>query len=248
MDAGRHEWVLGAMNQKGAVALHTQFTDNLQGSSVKTPVKTVSVLLIASRLSDSAPVADLLERAEGIRFTSCFTNPVVAAAEAKPDVSVIDVTDPSASCFELARVIRQNHPDCRVMIIGADGSDRSIQDALDVGVRSYLTNQEPPGAVLSAIREVAAGRAVFSGRVCKRLAVSWEGSCRPEARRHLLTPRELEIARFIGMGFSDKEVAVIAKISIKTVEAHCAHIRSKLGLRGRVDIARFAFREGLTSA
>lgn len=217
-------------------------------TAIALPLRTISVLLVVNRSSESAPVVDLLEREESFKLVTCMANAVVAAAEAKPDVSVFDVAGPNATCFETARVIRQNHPRCSVMFIGAEGSNRSIQDALYVGARAYLTKQEPPGAVVSAIREVANGRAVFSGRVCSRFVVNWEGSFRPKPRKHLLTPREIEIARFVGMGFSDKEVAIIAKISIKTVEAHCSHIRNKLGMRGRVDIARFAFREGLTSA
>ncbi|MCH7591526.1 MAG: response regulator transcription factor [Planctomycetes bacterium] len=218
---------------------------------VSSLAKTVSVLLVIERSRESDALVDRLNREEGIEIATCTSNGVAVAVEIEPNVVVFDIDVPDVICFETARVIQRTHPRCRLMFIGAEVDDHSIQEALDVGALAYLTKQEPPSAVATAMREVANGRAVFSGRVCERFVVESDESTDPRrtrARKNLLTAREIEIVRYIAQGLADKEIAAAANISTKTVEAHCAHIRNKLGVRGRVDIARFAIREGLASA
>ena len=82
----------------------------------------------------------------------------------------------NGSCFEIAKVIHKNHPRSSLMFIGADSGDRSIQDALDVGALAYLIKQEPPDAVVTAIGEIASGRAVFSGPVATMILTDGHGN------------------------------------------------------------------------
>ena len=211
----------------------------------------MSVLLVSRRSRASTELSDLLDRDEGIKLATCTDGVVAAVAEAKPNVIVLDIKGTHGTGFATARVIRRNHAHCPMMFIGADGDEETIREALDLGAMAYLTEAEPPRAIVTAIGEVAAGRAVFSAQACRRLGVVRNAPARVESteqRKNLLTAREIEIVRYIAQGLADKEIAKVANISTKTVEAHCAHIRNKLAVRGRVDIARFAFREGLAKA
>ena len=95
-----------------------------------------------------------------------------------------------------------------------------------------------------AVRTVAAGRTFLSDDAQRALMDEWleRGSAEPEDP---LTPRELEVVKLIAEAFTNRQIAETLKLSEKTVESHRANVLSKLGMRDRVELVRYAIRRGL---
>lgn len=171
------------------------------------------------------------------------------AARLQPDLAVLDIDMPGQLCFEAARQIRQQSPATRLVFLSAFSHDRYIEQALAVNAQGYLTKDEPVENVIEALRTIASGASYYSPHVQARLLVDERGRCQlnPQPKTHPteLTRREIEILHYIGRGMSNKEVAAATHLAVRTVETHCARLTEKLGIRGRVELARYAIREGL---
>ena len=102
-----------------------------------------------------------------------------------------------------------------------------------------------------AIREVAAGGFYFSDEIRDRI-VEKDGSYSlaegAKMRSKTLTDREVEVLRYLARGLTKKEIAGLMHLSPKTIESHCARLMDKLDIHDRVELARYAIREGLTEA
>ena len=173
----------------------------------------------------------------------------LAVVRAQPvDLLVLDIDMPGLSPFAAARQVREECPATRVVFLSAYLRDSYLAQALAVEAAGYLVKEDAPEAIVDGLRRAARGRIAFSPAVRARMASHREGvelSDAPAGRLSLLTPRELEVLRYLASGLSRKELARTMRISTKTVEQHCDHLMQKLGIHDRVELARFAIREGL---
>ena len=214
-------------------------------------MRPISVLLA----DDHALVRDMLaahlETDSDLTVVAAASNAQEAvdkAAECGPDVVVLDIDMPGLSAFEAARSIKQSSPQTRVIFLSAFFHDHYIERALEIEASGYITKSEPPESVMEGIRAVTSGTVYFSPEVQARLVVGPSGVGLgevPRTRANLLTARELEILRYLAMGMAKKEIARTTGISVKTVEQHTTHLMDKLDIHDRVELARFAIREGL---
>lgn len=169
--------------------------------------------------------------------------------ELEPDIVLLDIDMPGMLSFEAAREILQCSPKTRVIFLSAFFHDRYIEEALSTGASGYLTKNEPPAKVIAAIRDVARGVSYFSPEVQSRLVVDVDGLSLKNSqstRASLLTRRESETLRYIARGLAKKEVANLMGLSIRTIDSHVRNIMEKLDIHDRVELTRFAIREGLT--
>lgn len=166
-----------------------------------------------------------------------------------PHVVLMDIDMPGASPFETAARMRAGSPEVKLIFLSAYVNDQYIDQALQLQAQGYLSKEEPAEEVIEAIRRAARGATRFSKAVRDRIVLDSGGlslSARSSSRLSLLTPREREVLRCLAAGMSKKEIARLLDISPKTVEKHCDHVMSKLDIHDRVDLARYAIREGLT--
>ncbi|HOW69138.1 MAG TPA: response regulator transcription factor [Phycisphaerae bacterium] len=173
------------------------------------------------------------------------------AIRLKPDIVLMDIDMPGMLCFDAARMIRTRCPDTRILFLSAFFHDRYIEQALAVEASGYVTKNEPPDALLKAIRAVAAGESYYSAEILARVVVTSDGVSLPESRHSrtsTLTQRELEILRYLVRGLAKKEIAELMHISVNTVNRHTDSIMTKLDIHDRVQLACFAIREGLAEA
>jgi len=170
----------------------------------------------------------------------------------RPDVVLLDIEMPGPDVFETLGELHRACPETRAIMLSAFVRDRYIDTAVKAGAWGYLSKSDEPDAVVAAIRTVAGGDFAFSPAVAERLrggglrsgadAEVARCSC---SRLDSLTPRELEILRLIGRGLSRADIAKSIFRSPKTVDAHRISIMDKLDIHDRVELARFAIREGL---
>ena len=194
-----------------------------------------------------ADAADLLV----VASVSNADNAVAAAIEHQPDIVLLDVDMPGLECFEAARRIKARCAETRILFLSAFFHDRYIEQALAVEASGYITKTEPPESVLRAIRQVASGVAYFSPEVKSRIVITTGGvklTRKAQSRMSTLTPQQLRILRYLAQGLSKKEIASILSLSEKTIARHCDNLMAKLDIHDRVELARFAIREGIVEA
>lgn len=172
---------------------------------------------------------------------------IAAALSLKPSVLVMDIDMPGLESFEAARRIRERLPDVHIIFLTAFFHDRYIEKALAVQASGYITKAEKREHVAEAIRKVAAGGTYYSAQVQERLMIGGDSIGLDQAKTRLasLTERELEILGYLARGWSKKQIASALSRSVKTINAHCSNIMTKLEIHDRVELARFAIREGL---
>ncbi len=190
-------------------------------------------------------------RFEVVGSASTADEAIAKATECNPDIILMDIDMPGMNCFNTAKTILSLRPDVRIIFLSAFTHDKYIDQALEAKARGYLTKREPVEAVVAAVREVASGGAYFSPEVRERIVVDERGAKltgTSKSRAASLTPRETEILQYVARGLSKKEIAATAHLSVKTVDRHCANLMQKLNIHDRVELARFAIREGLADA
>jgi DNA-binding NarL/FixJ family response regulator len=166
----------------------------------------------------------------------------------KPDVVLMDIDMPGLICFDAARRIRTMNPACKIIFLSAHVQDQYVEQAVRVGALGYVTKAVSPEMVMAAVRSVAAGRPYFSEDVRSRIVLESDGKITTKqlmTRVSTLTDREIEVIRYIARGLSKKEIARLMSISAKTVDRHSANLMQKLDIHDRVELARFAIREGI---
>lgn len=195
-------------------------------------------------------VRSLLSDVAGGRFEVCgeATNgreAVAKARELRPDVVVIDVSMPELNGLEATRRIHKEVPHAELVILTIHESEQLLFELLKAGARGYLLKsdlaRDLPAAVESAYRH----RPVFTSHAARQVL---EGYLKQAARAGTpspLTPSERQIVQLLAEGKSNKEVADHQGISVKTAEAHRAHIMHKLGLGTISDLVHYAVRNGI---
>jgi DNA-binding NarL/FixJ family response regulator len=196
-------------------------------------------------------LAERLERAPGIEVAGTATNAdegLRLILETSPDIAIIDVELPGRGSFEVVAELQARRRTTRVMFLTGYLSDVFIEHALRRKARAYLLKSDPIESLLANINGVARGEFRFSQEVLERLRFdpSKNRYClRTENRLSSLTQRQLEVMRHLAKGQSVKEVAKAMHLSEKSVDSHKYRIMHKLGIHDRVELARYAIREGL---
>ena len=173
---------------------------------------------------------------------------IQACAEHDPDMVLMDINMPGLSCFDASRRLRSLRPQVKIIFLSAFTHDLYIDQALKVKAHGYITKREPVPRVIAAIREVATGGAYFSDEVSSRIVVESSGTKLRQQQRSIastLTSRELDVLLYIAKGLSQKEIAHLMNRAEKTVSAHTTRLMEKVDIHDRVELAKFAIREGL---
>jgi NarL family two-component system response regulator LiaR len=175
---------------------------------------------------------------------------VSRALELEPDIVLMDIDLAGASGLDAARRIVDAVPHVRLIMLSAFVYDRYIDEAIAARACGYVSKREELDVLVTVIREVAGGRRYFSPEVTHRLAENRFGSGNgrgTRSRSATLTDREIEVLSQIARGLAKRDIAQQLKISVKTVETHTENLMAKLDIHDRVELARFAIRERLSS-
>ena len=162
----------------------------------------------------------------------------------RPDVAVLDVSMPRMTGLQAAREIRAHVPDTRVLLLSMHDDERYFLEGLEAGAAGYVLKRAADTDLIDAVRTVACGRSFLSDDAQRALMDAWleGGLAEPDDP---LTPRELEVVKLIAEAYTNRQIAETLKLAEKTVESHRANVLSKLGMRDRVEIVRYAIRRGL---
>jgi two-component system, NarL family, response regulator FusR len=164
-----------------------------------------------------------------------------AMAACRHDLAIVDISLDGDSGLGLIKTLRQRYPKLAILALSMHDEAVFAERAVRAGANGYLMKQEGTRAILQAVREVLAGNlylsAAMQGALTQRLVTSQGIGPTPLAG---LSEREVEILHLIGLGLGTKEIAEKLSRSIKTIEAHRAHLKEKLNLKSGRDLVRFA--------
>lgn len=159
----------------------------------------------------------------------------------KPDLAVIDLTLPDKNGLELVKDIRAAHPATQCLVLSMHDETLYGERALRAGARGYVMKEEAADHLITAIHKIIGGGLYVSESLNSRMLEQVTGSARSKAiGMDALTDRELEIFALVGRGVATKNIATQLSISARTVEAHRAHIKEKLGITDGAALVRHA--------
>lgn len=159
----------------------------------------------------------------------------------KPDLAVIDLTLPDKNGLEVVKDIRAQHPATQCIVLSMHDETLYGERALRAGARGYVMKEEAADHLVSAIHKVISGGLYVSESLNARMLEQVTGVSRSKATgMDALTDRELGILALIGQGIATKIIAAQLSISARTVEAHRAHIKEKLGMTDGAALVRYA--------
>jgi DNA-binding NarL/FixJ family response regulator len=172
---------------------------------------------------------------------------VAKAARFDPAVVLMDIQMPELDGLEATRRIVSQNETARILVLTTFGLDEYVYEALRAGASGFVLKDDPPEQLIAAVRTVAAGNALLSPAITKRVIRQFTRLPRPAPPRELdeLTDREREILELIAGGLSNAEIGQRLHIGETTVKTHVTHVLQKLGLRDRVQAVVLAHRAGL---
>lgn len=166
----------------------------------------------------------------------------------RPDVVVLDVSMPGLNGLETTRLIAKEDPRPQVLILTMHESEQMIGQLLNAGARGYLLKSDVARDLPMAIESLHNERPFFSAKIARRVL---EGYLRDAGRvgtKPPLTPAERRVIQLLAEGKSNKEVANLQDITVKTAETHRANIMRKLGLLSMSDLVHYAVRNEIIEA
>ena len=172
---------------------------------------------------------------------------VEKTARFNPDVILMDIRMPELDGLQATRRILAEDSGARILILTTFDLDEYVYEALRAGASGFVLKDDSPEQLLAAIRTVAAGDALLSPTVTKKVIKQFARHPRPAPPKELgeLSERERDVFRLMAEGMSNGEIGQELFISETTVKTHVTHILQKLGLRDRVQAVVLAYQTGV---
>lgn len=235
-------------SQEGVHASRSRFrflVRGAQGFAMEKKSKTAFRKQIRAVIADDHPVVR-----EGLRALISSQQDMEVVGEAangkqavhqfflhRPDVLLLDLRMPEMNAIEAIHAILERAPKAKIIVLSTYNGEEDIYQAMKAGAKAYLLKDSPREQLLESIRSVHAGRLSISPSIGVRLAARFRG---PD-----LTDREVDIARLLVAGKTNKEIGASLKITEGTVKVHIRHVLNKLGAGGRTEAIRIALERGI---
>ena len=160
----------------------------------------------------------------------------------KPDAAIIDLTLKGGNGLELIKQVRAQLPELKLLVFTMRDEGIYAERALRAGADGYITKEEGTEKAIQAIRLLIQGKRYVSDKVAGKMMDNLVGNTASgEGTVESLTDRELEVLELLGNGLGSREVAAKLHLSIKTVESHREHMKTKLGLARATELVSYAF-------
>jgi DNA-binding NarL/FixJ family response regulator len=190
-------------------------------------------------LLDDEPDMTVVGEAKDGREAVCM------AREHQPDVVLMDVVMPLLNGREATRQIKREWPHIQVLVLSMHENEEYVRQMLAAGAAGYILKDAAARDLIGAIRAVHQGEAVLSPAVTRLVLedyLRW-ADLEGQPDENCLTAREREVLQLIAEGYTNKEMAEILCISIKTVQSHRSNLMAKLDIHDRGELIKYAIQK-----
>ena len=162
-----------------------------------------------------------------------------------PDIAVVDISMPDLDGLEVISRLQATHPELPILVLTMHEEGQYVVRAIEAGAMGYITKQSAPEQLVVAIHKVLAGSRYLTDEAAEALALRVARGKSGQTALDTLSMRELQVLRRLALGNTNREIAKIYGISIKTVDTYRARILKKLNLRNNAELSRFAIQKRL---
>jgi DNA-binding NarL/FixJ family response regulator len=171
---------------------------------------------------------------------------IALAATLEPDVVLMDIAMPGLGGLEATLEIRRRVPRARIIVVSQYGEPEYVRRFLKAGVSGYVLKKAAGAELISAIRAVLRGGLVLDPEIARNAVDDSSAADGASSEPYeTLTDREKQVLKLVAEGRSNKEVAALLDISVKTAMSHREHIMTKLHVHNRTELIRYALRAGV---
>jgi len=195
----------------------------------------------------------LLESRSGWEICSEASNGREAVQEVqrrKPDVAILEIRMPEMNGLEAARRITKDAPGTEVLIMTADTSREAVHQALQAGARGYVLKSDAECNIVDAVETLGRHKPYLTPAIADLVLDEYlqRMQSKGDEPADQLTSREREVVQLLAEGKTNKEVAGVLRIAVKTAEAHRANTMHKLRMHSLSELVRYAIRNKITAA
>jgi len=168
------------------------------------------------------------------------------AGRTQPEVLLLDLSMPDLDGIAVTRAVKERSPDVRILVLTIHEDQGLLREAIRTGASGYILKRAAESELITAIHVLMRGDMYVDPALMRDLlteAVRPPGGSEPGVEP--LTPREVEVLKYIVQGYTNRQIGEELNISVRTVEGHRANLSGKLGLHSRVDLVRYARQHGL---
>ena len=195
--------------------------------------------LILDAQPDLEVVAEAGDGAEAVKL----------ALAPEVDLAILDISMPRMTGLQATSELQQRRPDLRILILSMHESEQYLYEALRTGASGYVVKKVADRDLVEACRATMRGEPfLYPGAVTALIKDYLRRARNGEKADDPLTPRETEVVKLVAESYTNRQIAEALVISEKTVDRHRANILEKLGMRDRVELTRYAIRNGLVEA
>jgi DNA-binding NarL/FixJ family response regulator len=189
-------------------------------------------------VEESGDMEVIAEAADGREALRAVENQV-------PDVAVIDISMPGLDGLEVIDRLHLSHPHLPILVLTMHEEGQYVVRAIEAGAMGYITKQSAPEQLVKAIRKIMDGSRYLTDQAAEALALRVARGRKGRTRLDSLSMRELQVLRRLAMGHTNREIADMYGISIKTVDTYRLRLLKKLELRNNAELSRFALQNRL---
>jgi DNA-binding NarL/FixJ family response regulator len=189
-------------------------------------------------VEESGDMEVIAEAADGREALRAVENQV-------PDVAVIDISMPGLDGLEVIDRLHLSHPHLPILVLTMHEEGQYVVRAIEAGAMGYITKQSAPEQLVKAIRKIMDGSRYLTDQAAEALALRVARGHKGRTRLDSLSMRELQVLRRLAMGHTNREIADMYGISIKTVDTYRLRLLKKLELRNNAELSRFALQNRL---
>lgn len=170
---------------------------------------------------------------------------VKLASQLNPDVIVMDIAMPRLNGLEATRQIRRNNASIKILILTMHENEEYIRQALAAGAMGFILKDAASNELIAAIRSIQSGEAVLSPAITRLVIADYLrwGDIEPGKSTDGLSNRECEVLQLIAEGYTNKQIAEILCLSIKTIQSHRLNLMKKLNLHNRGELIKYAIQK-----
>ena len=215
--------------------------------------KTIGILIVDDYAVVRQGLRALIDTTPDIHVVGEAADGLTAIYQASilhPDIIIMDLVLPRLDGIEAIMAIRQADAQARILVLTNFGDESRILAALQAGAQGYLLKDAVLTDVLTAIRDVYAGRLTLHPTISDVLMRSIQQTSEPLKKTDIipnLTYREQDVLQLVAKGLTNQMIAEQLQIDERTVRIHVSHILQKLGLDNRTQAALYALRHGLAT-